>query len=492
MRLTPYIWNIYKESPNGKKVIKEFAEAAENTAEQEIMFKYNPRMKLLFSDSKSRQTIASMCELFWCNSIYEFPEDRKPETDEQAKEKFINIISSGLYDEGRAIIGVDEYAQMLRYIPWISFLLYYYDPEHFFPYIFLYRAFHLYKIADAFDIELPSIPKKSDYYARCMYYWQLCETFRNFRMANDMTPAELCAFLYDFAPNTIERRESAIPSPSSVWIVGGNINKHEVAETTFWQASPETAKGDILVHYETSPVSAITCLWRSVTDGVIDPFFHYYGNVYMGYQTGLPHITLKELREDKYFSQHPLVRKNFQGVNGWRISCEDYSRLMEIWKSKGADISVLPKLYAPSLPKGLHINLEKDVEEKLLIPMLDSMGWKINRDYIRQVPLKAGRGHRVFPDFALHYEHWKGEYTSNVLIEAKLQMRNGHELTEAFTQARSYAHLLSSSVIMLCDKNCLLIYESKNGFDRDVYDKYYWASLENPDTFQKIKRKLSK
>lgn len=40
-------------------------------------------------------------------------------------------------------------------------------------------------------------------------------------------------------------------------------------------------------------------------------------------------------------------------------------------------------------------------------------------------------------------------------------MRNNKEREEAYLQARSYARLLNSSVIVLCDKDYLIVYEKK-------------------------------
>lgn len=70
-------------------------------------------------------------------------------------------------------------------------------------------------------------------------------------------------------------------------------------------------------------------------------------------------------------------------------------------------------------------------------------------------------------------------------------MKNNQEIEEAFLQARSYAHLLESSVIVLCDKVCLIVYEKRQSFDRDNYKKYYWGELENPDIFNELKNKLN-
>ena len=160
-------------------------------------------------------------------------------------------------------------------------------------------------------------------------------------------------------------------------------------------------------------------------------------------------------------------------------------------KAKRFDTETLPKLYAPTLPKNISIVHERDVETQLLEPLLNSMEWYENKDFIRQLPIHAGRGHRIFPDYALHYDNKPDEEKAKVLIEAKLYMKNNQEIEEAFLQARSYARLLSSSVIVLCDKNCLIVYERKGSFDRDRYKKYYWIDFENPDTFNELKNKLN-
>ena len=262
-------------------------------------------------------------------------------------------------------------------------------------------------------------------------------------------------------------------------------------KSKFWQSSPDTRKGDVLIHYETSPVSAITCFEISQTDGVIDSFFHYYSNIYIGNRMSIPPITLKELKADTYFSKHPLVRRNFQGVNGWALSGEDYSELLRMIKSKGFDIEELPQLYVPTLPKNVVIEHEKDVEEKLLEPLLNSMCWHENKDFIRQLPIHAGRGHRIYPDYALHYDNKQEEEKAKVLIEAKFYMKTNQDIEDAFLQARSYAQLLSSSVIVLCDKYCLIVYERKDGFDRGKYKKYYWSELEKSDVFNELKNKLN-
>lgn len=40
-------------------------------------------------------------------------------------------------------------------------------------------------------------------------------------------------------------------------------------------------------------------------------------------------------------------------------------------------------------------------------------------------------------------------------------------------------------------KQCLIIYEKHESFDRDRYTKYYWTDFENPDTFNELKNELN-
>jgi type I restriction enzyme hsdR protein N-terminal domain protein len=317
-----------------------------------------------------------------------------------------------------------------------------------------------------------------------MYYWELCEVLFSFREENGLSPFELCALLYDFGQGFDRNISAERPQSSRAWFIGGKIMPEENLDFMFWQANEDTMRGDILVHYETYPVCAITCIWIAQTGGVIDPFFYYYANAYIGNRINIPHISLRELKDDVYFSSHPLVRKNFQGVNGWEMSNKDYQEILRMIQVKGYDISNLPYLYAPKITR-TNIKLEKDVEEKLLIPLLHSMGIT---DYMRQVPLRAGRGGRIFPDFALYCTKTDNGYIAKVLIEAKLSMRNKKDAYYAFQQANSYAHLMESSVIVLCDKEMLLVYTNEIGFNRDRYKKFFWEEMDNPDIFNKFKQ----
>ena len=109
-------------------------------------------------------------------------------------------------------------------------------------------------------------------------------------------------------------------------------------------------------------------------------------------------------------------------------------------------------------------------------------------DYMRQVPLRAGCGERIYPDFAVHCTKTDNGYIAKVLIEAKLSMRNKKEVYAAFQQANSYAHLLEAPIIILCDKEMLLVYTNENGFNRNRYKRFFWEDMENPDSFNELRQ----
>lgn len=486
MKFNQYTWNLYKNSPEGKAAISLFLDRKEWIDEIRLIQKYNPR----FGEQINEEIAYNIIEAFWCYKVSDC--DLEPTSLEEAESLYREMIDTGLIVESDIILKPNDYEAMLEYIPLLSMELNYRYGEFFFPYMYVDGFFDLNKLSDAFDIKLPQIPKKSDYKARCTYYWELCKVFYKFRTENGLSPDELSAFMYDYAPKLLQTEEKgSIPKPSRAWFIGGLIRGYgEFWTTGFWQSNKETKKGDILVHYETVPVSAVTCMWIAQVDGVVDPFFHYYSNTYIGDRIDIPHITLKELQTDGYFSKHPLVRKKFQGVNGWALSGEDYSELLRMIKAKGFDIRKLPQLYTPTLPKNVVIEHERDVEVNLLEPLLNSMGWYENKDFIRQLPIHVGRGHRIFPDYALHYNNNPEEETAKVLIEAKLYMKTNQDIEDAFLQARSYAQLLSSSAIVLCDKYCLIVYERRDSFDRDRYKKYYWSELEKLDIYNELKNKL--
>ena len=99
MKFNQYTWNLYKQSSDGQKAIKEFEEPSNNDTMMDLVFKYNPRMKLWFNDDKSRLSISNISESLWCYNICEFPDEERPNTSHSLFYKmFCELFQiSGLY-----------------------------------------------------------------------------------------------------------------------------------------------------------------------------------------------------------------------------------------------------------------------------------------------------------------------------------------------------------------------------------------------------------
>ena len=485
-------WLDYKDGRRGQKTIPEFEKAAsvDVTLDEQlaIIKRIDPNFIENFGE-KDEKWLSNNLESFY-NDLTSFTFSEIPTTIEEAKDFY----------EGYTTMVDSSYKESVVNNLQITLNLYAICPKFFFPNLFVMNFIALQKFFDKYSLTLPEIPSRTDWKGRCMYYMEICKIVYQFRIDNELSPAELCALMFEYAQGHVDVKEEALPEPSQAWLIGGTSGDGEInANYRFWQANPDTKRGDILIHYEKYPIKAITAVWRAEENGIVDPLFYYYSNTYAGHKMDVPHITLDELKNDEFF-RNPLspvgklINKNFQGVNGWTVSGEDYKHFLDLWKAKGYDTSKLPKLYAPELPDGVIIVHESDVSNQLLRPTLNSMGWKEGVDYKPEVHFKAGRGSAKRPDFCLHVTGEGDDLEAKVIFECKLYMKNGKEIESNFTQGRSYAKWGNAQVLVLCDKVQILVYERHNGsFDRNKFKKFYWKEVMggNPDKYNELKRLLS-
>lgn len=332
MKFNQCTWDLYKSSTEGKEMIRFFSDADGYT----LFKKYCPHAVF-----HTEEEYNGWMDNIYCYGVSEY---EQPLSIDDAQKLYSSLIKLGIMIEGEPWVCRGDFKNAIRIIQPMSYVLSRFASEYFFPYLFLCRISELNKISEVFGIKLPKLPKRTDYKGRCMYYWEMCEVFYQFRKENSLSPTELCAFLYDYAPRFVgDERAGNVEQPARAWFIGGYLYEEDrLLLSKFWQSSPETKKGDILIHYETSPVSAITCIEIAQTDGVIDPLFYYYSYTYISERIDIPKITLKELQTDSYFSHHPLIRKNFRGVSGYPVSRECYSELLRMIQDKGFDIGKLP------------------------------------------------------------------------------------------------------------------------------------------------------
>lgn len=182
-----------------------------------------------------------------------------------------------------------------------------------------------------------------------------------------------------------------------------------------------------------------------------------------------------------------MVRKNFQGVNGFSWSYADYEKLLELISNNNDNINNLPKIAFYENELDNEIKNERDVELFLLEPFLKQIGFNDN-DWTRQLTVKMGRGEKVYPDYVFLSNNEKNFEQASMIIEAKFLIKNNKDLELAFRQVWSYGMRLSAKLLIIVDKNFIWIYQKQNtGFDRTIYQKYAWQELKNPDTFNSIK-----
>lgn len=392
-------------------------------------------------------------------------------------------------DPDVCVIRSNQYRQKASSVELLSLMLYL-NYNEFKPMLLPQRFDIVEKNCDALGIDMPELPHSNDYRAYLMFYYDICMAWNAFQQENGLTDAELCACVYDFASQLHEATpQSELPRPTNVWFTGGSggdfrfldsMGKDNAGNSeSIWACNERTRRGDIVVMYCLSPRSYIHSIWRSNSGGIFNPFDHYHCRTTLCDGVEAPHISIKDLKADAYMSQLPIVRRNLQGLNGIELTSQDYTNLLRMIEERGGDIASLPKLIETGSIDFGEIALEKDVEEKILIPMLKRLGYA-ERDWTRQLSLKAGRSEKAIPDFVFLASGERHFENAPMVIEAKLDMAPVRELQKAFNQGLSYARMLRSSIMGLCDKERLVLYrvDGNGSADRNnpLFEEH-WAVI---------------
>ncbi len=511
------LWKMYKDSPRGKECIELFIPDGKSASQMGFdILRHSEKWGGDCIDEDSLDHLKGFMWL-WDANMWErgLATDVWNRDDFQHMMEEMDILDPLLDENGdlqysdddvmlfstdKPLIRKDEYREKASSIPWLSLLLYSYD-NVFKPMLLPRRFDIIQRNCDALGIELPDIPRGKNYREYYGYYYDICMAWDAFQEENDLSNAELCACIYDFASMLCEKNDKTVfPKPTNVWLTGaGNgdftfldsLGKDgDGNEEHIWACNERTRRGDIIVIYCTSPRSYIHSIWRSEGGGFFNPFDYYHcrSKVCEGILT--PPITFNDLRGDAYMSQVPIIKRRLQGINGIELTAKDYSELMRMIKERGGNPSLYPQLFDGSDVDFGEISVEKDVEEKILIPMLQKLGYTPD-DWTRQLSLKAGRTEKAIPDFVFFPRGEKHFESAPMVIEAKLDMASIREQTKTFNQGLSYARMLRSSIMGICDKERLVLYRiDKNGAaDRNnPFYENHWGALY-PDEVEGAKLK---
>jgi hypothetical protein len=360
-------------------------------------------------------------------------------------------------------------------------------PDLFVPYYFQYNFNVLMKISQEFGIDLPPVPMKRNYEERFYYYGNVCTAFTDFRKRYHLSLYEFCAFLYDFAVKYIGGMNSYIikdlPEPRSAFFIGGSKSDKFLEENsdtiTCWQCNPKTEAGDMIVMYLRTPVSAVDSVWRSVSDGFNDPLFYYYRCTYISNPVRIKRITQKQLKQDCIFGNLSVVRKNMQGINGVELLPSQYNYLMDL-----ADSDVKRLVYTVT-KSGLELTNEKDVEDKLIKPLLNKLDYN-NNQFEQQLRIEIGNHNKIIiPDFLILPIKTIGHQSAFALIEAKYYIPSTSQFEQVKIQARSYARQVLAQYSIIASKDHIWIFSIDDDFTDDIFMSS-WDELSNPDTFSML------
>ncbi|MGM9653223.1 MAG: hypothetical protein ACI3XP_06265 [Eubacteriales bacterium] len=149
----------------------------------------------------------------------------------------------------------------------------------------------------------------------------------------------------------------------------------------------------------------------------------------------------------------------------------------------------LPRLEWTVSDRSADFHREKDVENKLIKPLLAKLGYS-EADYEQQLYMEIGNhNHALIPDFVMLPIKEKGRQSAFALIEAKLSVSNRAQLAEVKVQARSYARLLNVKYASIASKEKIWVLEPGNdlNFEKEVFEAT-WDELENPDAFSQLRK----
>ena len=169
-----------------------------------------------------------------------------------------------------------------------------------------------------------------------------------------------------------------------------------------------------------------------------------------------------------------------QGINGVELYPSEYNHLINCAKA-----NCLKLEYEIPECKDNNLMREKDVEDYLVKPLLEELGYD-NTDYVQQLYIEIGNhNHALIPDFVIHPVTSKGHQSAEFLIEVKYSITTKKQLEDAKTQARSYAKMLKANYSVIASKEGVWVTDYKDDYSNDVLF-LTWHELKKADNFYKL------
>lgn len=515
MEFNRFLWNLYRGSQEGRAAIER--DIADHAA-PELRGAPAFTRQLYFDELSDGEFVENgINEREGVNlreTIKEYAVEQIIADLDEAEKFFTEIADEGVEwsfdDEGKNLVAIfgagkvdpERYSDIFGSIEDFSTGLHDAHPEFFIPYLFPRRFDEFEKICNSFGISLPQVPGKLQKRDRALYYLAINRALYEFRKCHELSPQELNAFLYDFAPKNLAFRPAGeLPPPSRIWFVIGGVGANgdfeylDVADEksiSYWQGNLETRRGDIILMWCASPRSYLHSIWRALDEGFNDPFFYYYTMIRVGCPIRITPIPFSEFSKHPLLGKKPAVRAHFQGASGTGFAVEEYAAICDLLHKQGFDLSKLP--LPPAVKEFFVAGLEneRDVELKLLEPLLRNLGFSEN-DWLRQLSVRMGRGERNYPDYVLGGDPRPSEESAIAVIECKFNINTKKDLKETFVQAKSYALRLQATVLALAARRGLWIFRQRDdGFSIDHFTFKTWNELSHPDALHEVSLVIGK
>lgn len=204
----------------------------------------------------------------------------------------------------------------------------------------------------------------------------------------------------------------------------------------------------------------------------------------------IPHVGYQVFSTDPVLKETSLAKTKMSKMDGSRLKPSDYMRLLEVAASQGEVPESTPRMeLKTSIADDEAFDLERDVEIKLLEPLLNRLGWS-PVDWCRQMPLRIGRGINKFPDYVVNPIYDLNRPSGEIVLEAKLTIPTNKQFEHDKGQVATYSRLLDAKWAVLVAKEGIWI--SSKAQDYLTYQAWSWSDLEDADRFAEVQRMIGK
>ncbi|MBQ0090349.1 MAG: type I restriction enzyme HsdR N-terminal domain-containing protein [Prevotellaceae bacterium] len=505
------LWETFKQSEQARKFIEVF-EAQSNNPLERIDIIGN-----IFEEMSSLGETTSKDDAQWWGFqlMVNFPELSDEQLDNLYEHFIDNLEIWSAYLDGDNIVYGEKKRDCLlpkgnyRALNNLMHIIstYLYTIDGFYKPIFYSDHFDwIQKNCELLKIELPDIPRTKDYRRYSLYYIELCECFKKFQEENDLSDSEFLCYLYLFGYKLWdEELQSELPRPTNVWMTGANPWDWEKLEngeisTSAWACNEDTQRGDIVIVYAVTPHSCFHSIWRASSGGCFNPFNYYHCRTTITDGNPIIQIKYKDFMADPILSNFKIGHKNLQGVNGFPISASEYSAFLQKLKTLGCEITTLPQLVSINSnwtkPTIEGKNPEKQVEEKLIKPLLhDILGYNVD-DYTQQARHKSGRKEKSIPDFVFFQEGEHGLEHCPFIIEAKHDFKSTCQRRKDYDQGLCYAQTYHSKLMSIIDMNRVIVYKvDQNGcadYTKPIFEAQWEVIYSDPDMMNKLQKLIGR